>query len=240
MIHSIHCKLLITPPFHLLSPPPSSPPLLSSLLSPLFSFLFFSPVANELAHSNSYTAPRPEVISEQTRQRSRSHDSHTANSIHPHHPHPHHPHHPHQHQHQQSPAVAPSLANSHRGTGHGPPDTSALVSSRSLHKKVLSSMSIKKEEFPPSPPSSPPPPYSEFDTGHQRFTSLSQQVGEQCSQPSQQSYAQSQGHRMHRARSQGYVSSRTRVHQFATTPTTTPTPTPQGDGGSTANEGTLV
>ena len=101
--------------------------------------------------------------------------------------------------------------------------------------RLQTSESIKKEQLPPSPPSSPPPPYSVFDT-NRRFVSLSQQPAEmRHSQPSSHGY----GHSMHRTRSQGYVTSRSRNVHYPNSPST-----PHGDrrcdGGTFPNEGTLV
>lgn len=102
-----------------------------------------------------------------------------------------------------------------------------------LQNREPSNQSIKKGALPPSPPSSPPPPYTEFDT-NRRFMSLSQQPTEvPLSQPTGQGY----GHSMHRTRSQGYVTSRSRAVHYPSSPST-----PHGDrrGEMFPNEGTLV
>ena len=103
-----------------------------------------------------------------------------------------------------------------------------LPTSEPLHIK-------KDKQLPPSPPSSPPPPYTEFDT-NRCFVSLSQQPAEaHHSQPSSHGY----GHSMHRTRSQGYVTSRSRTAHYPNSPST-PHGDRRGDGGAFPNEGTLV
>ena len=98
---------------------------------------------------------------------------------------------------------------------------------------VIIIISIKKEELPPSPPSSPPPPYTEFDT-NRRFVSLFQQP------PDGHQHQHGYNPAMHRTRSQGYVTSRSRVQRYPSP--STPQGERSGEGSSypSSNEGTLV
>ena len=105
--------------------------------------------------------------------------------------------------------------------------------SHGLQNRAPSNLSIKKEELPPSPPSSPPPPHTEFDT-NRRFVSLSQQP------PDGHQHQHGYNPAMHRTRSQGYVTSRTRVQRYPSL--STPQGERSGEGSSypSSNEGTLV
>ncbi|CAI8026024.1 SH3 domain-containing protein Dlish [Geodia barretti] len=87
-------------------------------------------------------------------------------------------------------------------------------------------LSLTDEPLPPGPPSSPPPPYTEFDT-NRRFVSLSQQPAE-VHHHSQPVGGYLPG--MHRTRSQGYVTSRSRAVHYP--PPNSPS-SPRGVGGGT-------
>lgn len=182
------------------------------------------------SHQDSHTPTTPlggsprldDVANDPMRQRTHSHESHASSSTH------------------QSRPLRPSSGgpsrSDHRRERRGS-EGSAQV--HRVHNRDVPSLPNKhKEPIPPSPPSSPPPPYTEFDTNSRRFMSLSQQQPEvHHSQPT--SYGHRQGHGMHRTRSQGYVTSRSRAVHYPSSPSS-----PHGRGGGEGrmfpDGGTLV
>lgn len=179
-------------------------------------------LATDSVHHNSHAtttsvSPTLDDVTDPMRHRTHSHESHHSNPV-------------------QSRPPCPSSGGVARSNSRRERRSSeSNVQVHRLQNREPSNVKIKKDDLPPSPPSSPPPPYTEFDT-NRRFVSLSQQPTElPHSQPTGQGY----GHAMHRTRSQGYVTSRSRAVHYPISPST-----PHGDrrmeGGLFPNEGTLV